>query len=269
MKSFPVLVLAALLGATTSPVFAATLELSAEVNTVVREIQGKLKEGAHTAKDLAAEMATFDALFAAHASEKTDDVARILYLKATLNAEIFDNATEAIALLKRLKTEFPATQLASRVDQAVSTLEMQQRFAVGNKFPDFAEVDLQGQPLSVAKYKGKVVLVDFWATWCGPCLAELPNVVQAYKKLHGHGFEIIGVSLDKADAKEKLVTFTKEHEMPWVQFYDGKYWENKLVAAYGIRSIPATFLLDGEGKIIGKDLRGPALEAAVAKALGI
>ncbi|MSU64679.1 MAG: TlpA family protein disulfide reductase [Opitutus sp.] len=269
MKSHFLLALALLLSATSGPACAAAPDVTAEVNTIVREIQGKLQTGARTAEALAVEMKKFDELFAAHASEKTDDVARILYLKATLNAEIFDNVAEAVTLLKRLKAEFPASQLASRVDQAVSALELQQQFAVGKKFPDFAEVDLQGAPLSIAKYKGKVVLLDFWATWCGPCIAELPTVVEAYKKFHSKGFEIIGISLDKADAKEKLVAFTKEHEMPWVQYYDGKYWENKLVATYGIRSIPATFLLDGEGKIVGKDLRGPALEAAVAKALGI
>jgi peroxiredoxin len=102
----------------------------------------------------------------------------------------------------------------------------------------------------------------------GPCRAEVPNVVSVYNKYHGKGFEIIGISLDRQQDQAKLESYTKENNMPWQQFFDGQYWNNKLSTKYGVNSIPATYLLDGEGKIIGKNLRGDALEAAVAKALG-
>ena len=95
--------------------------------------------------------------------------------------------------------------------------------------------------------------------------AELPNVIKTYEAHHKQGFEIIGISLDKD--QEKLASFTKEKNMTWPQYFDGLVWENKLAVKYGINSIPATFLLDGQGTIIGKDLRGEALEQAVAKAL--
>jgi thiol-disulfide isomerase/thioredoxin len=108
--------------------------------------------------------------------------------------------------------------------------------------------------------------VDFWATWCGPCRTELPNVIATYKKYHDQGFEIIGVSLDQDQAK--LTGFTKSMNMTWPQFFDGQGWQNKLAVKYGIESIPATYLLDGNGKIIGRDLRGDELTQAVAKALG-
>jgi peroxiredoxin len=143
--------------------------------------------------------------------------------------------------------------------------KMQAALAVGTKFPDFNEKDVTGKSLSIASDKGRVVLIDFWATWCPPCRAELPSVLATYRKYHDQGFEIIGVSLDQDQAK--LTNFTKSMNMTWPQFFDGKGWQNKLAVKYGIESIPATFLLDGEGKIIGKELRGEELQAAVARAL--
>ena len=135
----------------------------------------------------------------------------------------------------------------------------------GTKFPDFNEKDVDGKPLSIANYKGKVVLIDFWATWCGPCVAELPNVLKTYTKHHSEGFEIIGVSLD--DNRQKLESFLKDKGISWPQFFDGQGWSNKLAVKYGIQAIPATYLLDGNGVIIATDLRGDALEQAVARAL--
>jgi thiol-disulfide isomerase/thioredoxin len=144
--------------------------------------------------------------------------------------------------------------------------KIQAALAVGVKFPDFNEKDTAGKPLAIANYKGKVVLIDFWATWCGPCRAELPNVIATYKKYHNQGFEIIGISLDQDQAK--LTGFTKSMNMTWPQYFDGQGWGNKLAVKYGMESIPATYLLDGNGKIIGRDLRGDELTQAVAKALG-
>ena len=144
--------------------------------------------------------------------------------------------------------------------------KIQAALAIGVKFPDFNEKDTAGKPLAIANYKGKVVLIDFWATWCGPCRAELPNVIATYKKYHNQGFEIIGISLDQDQAK--LIGFTKDMNMTWPQYFDDQGWGNKLAVKYGIESIPATYLLDGNGRIIGRDLRGDELTQAVAKALG-
>jgi len=129
--------------------------------------------------------------------------------------------------------------------------------------------DLAGKPVSFDAYKGKVLLVDFWATWCGPCVAELPNVVAAYGKYHSKGFEVLGISLDQANARPKLEAFIKEHNMPWPQVYDGKYWQSENAVAYGVRAIPFTLLIGKDGNIAAVGARGedlaPAIEAALKK----
>ena len=121
-----------------------------------------------------------------------------------------------------------------------------------------------GIKVDLSKMKGKVVLIDFWATWCGPCVVELPNVKKAYAKLHPKGFEIVGISLDSN--KDKLLNFIKEKEMPWPQYFDGLSWKNKISTRYGIRSIPAMWLVDKEGNLVDKNARR-GLEGKVEKLL--
>lgn len=141
------------------------------------------------------------------------------------------------------------------------------RLKVGANPLPFAGKDLTGAPVSLAAYRGKVLLLDFWATWCGPCRAEMPNVVAAYQKYHAKGFEVIGVSLDQEGARTKLVSFTKDNKMPWRQVYDGKYWESALAKNYGIQAIPFSLLIGKDGKIAAVNPRGEELEPALTKAL--
>ncbi|HBJ87577.1 MAG TPA: hypothetical protein DDZ88_27715 [Verrucomicrobiales bacterium] len=123
---------------------------------------------------------------------------------------------------------------------------------------------VKGKNVDLAAMKGKVVLIDFWATLCGPCVAEIPNVVATYKKLHDKGFEIVGISLDQD--KGALTKFIKDHEMPWPQYFDGKGWDNEISSRFGINSIPAMWLVDKEGKLVSTNVRG-RLEAEVEKLL--
>jgi peroxiredoxin len=271
-KLFAALLAVSLLSTNQRGFAAEKADASAELKHLVSKIQTKLKEGKRTEKDLAEDIKEFEALLAKHKGEKTDEVAQILLTEAMVYLQVLDNTEKGVELVKQLKRDFPETKAGQGADQMLESLQKQedvkkvQRSLVeGAKFPDFDEKDVTGKPISVANYKGKVVLIDFWATWCGPCVAELPNVLKAYEKHHGKGFEIIGISLDQDQTK--LTTFTKQKNMTWQQFFDGKGWGNKLAAKYGVNSIPATYLLDGDGKIIAKNLRGEDLEQAVAKAL--
>lgn len=128
----------------------------------------------------------------------------------------------------------------------------------------FTAVD--GRKVDLADLRGKVVLLDFWATWCPPCVEEVPSVVKTYEKFHDQGFEIVGISLD--EDKAALEKFTAEHKMPWPQFFDGKGWENELAQRFHIQSVPTMWLLDKEGKLADPAPRGrldQAVEAALSK----
>jgi len=129
---------------------------------------------------------------------------------------------------------------------------------------DLKYTAVDGTPVDLSKMRGKVVLVDFWATWCPPCRGEVPNVVAAYQKYHDKGFEIVGVSLDQD--KDALLAFTKEHAMVWPQYFDGKGWDNSVSKSFGIDSIPAMWLVGKDGKLITTNARED-LAGNVEKAL--
>lgn len=145
------------------------------------------------------------------------------------------------------------------IQKIVSVIEQSEKVAIGKKFLDFTMQDPTGNDVSLSDYagKGKVVLIDFWAAWCGPCRQEMPNVVEAYKDFKDKGFEIVGVSLDRNE--EEWSKGIEDLEMTWPQMSDLKFWETPVVELYAFRGIPHTVLLDGDGIIVDKNLRGQAL----------
>jgi peroxiredoxin len=143
--------------------------------------------------------------------------------------------------------------------------EEEKKPQVGAAAPALSARASDGNDVTLADMKGKVVLIDFWATWCGPCRAELPHVLDVYHRFHEKGLEIIGVSLDEDE--QKLKDFVAEKKIPWPQNFDGQGWSNAVAKAWGIHSIPATFVIGRDGVVRTRDVRGDALARAVEDAL--
>lgn len=176
-----------------------------------------------------------------------------------------------------MEAEFPCYDLLDKglfaahptnmfVKDLHTRVEAERQVSIGNVAPEISLPDPGGQPFTLSSLKGKVVLIDFWASWCGPCRKENPNVVALYARYKDHGFEILGVSLDRD--KEKWLQAIQDDGLVWKHVSDLQYWKSQAAKAYGVSSIPATFLLDKEGKIIAKKLRGPALEEKMKELFG-
>jgi len=133
---------------------------------------------------------------------------------------------------------------------------------------EFTQPDTTGTPVALSSFRGKYVLVDFWASWCGPCRQENPNVVETFNKFNTKNFTVLGVSLDRPGQKSKWIDAIHEDKLTWTHVSDLKFWDNEVAKLYKVQSIPQNILLDPDGKIIAKNLRGPALEAKLCEILG-
>lgn len=140
--------------------------------------------------------------------------------------------------------------------------------AVGTQSLDFTQPDTTGIPVSLSSFRGKYVLVDFWASWCRPCRDENPNVVENFNKFSKKNFTVLGVSLDRPGQKEKWLEAIHTDKLTWTQVSDLQFWNNAAAQLYKVKGIPQNFLVDPEGKIVAKNLRGPDLEAKLCEILG-
>lgn len=172
--------------------------------------------------------------------------------------------TEIESYINAMDTAVAGTPIIRELRERVEKLKA---VAVGQKAPDFTLNDPEGNPVALSSIIGpKLLLIDFWAAWCGPCRRENPNVVKVYNEFHKKGFDILGVSLDQK--KEDWVKAISDDKLAWTHVSDLQYWNSAAAKLYAVNSIPANFLLDGNGIIIGKNLREDALYDKVKEVLG-
>lgn len=233
------------------------------------EIQAAPKERQNSAEFQAEMQAKFKVLQNKHRSAlQTFIVTHPNSYLSIIALNTLDSKTdpfESENLFKTLSTELKETEAAKVLKEAIERAKLT---AVGVMAPEFTQNDTRGLPIKLSSFKGKYLLIDFWASWCGPCRDENPNVVRLFNKYKTRNFTILGVSLDRPGAKNDWLAAIKNDGLVWTQVSDLKFWENSAAQLYSVSAIPANFLLDPSGKIIARDLRGVELENKLAEVLG-
>lgn len=166
-----------------------------------------------------------------------------------------------------LKNSTKGQELNQKVSVIVEKLKKGEALKIGKSAPEFTAPDANGNELALNDAKGKVTIIDFWASWCGPCRRENPNVVKVYEKYHDKGLEILGVSLDRPGQKDRWLKAIKDDKLTWKHVSNLQYFNDPVAKLYNISSIPATYILDENGTIVAKNLRGPMLENKIAELL--
>ncbi len=175
------------------------------------------------------------------------------------------SVAEAKEALQNLTPKVAATKIADDVKTLTANMTVVE---IGGVAPDFSAPTPTGEMLSLKETLGEYTIIDFWASWCRPCRAENPNVVRVYNEYHDKGLNIISVSLDRQGQKERWLKAIEDDQMDWYHVSNLQFWSDPIARQYNVKSIPATFLLDKDGKIIAKNLRGPALGNKMASLLG-
>ncbi|HVV54927.1 MAG TPA: TlpA disulfide reductase family protein, partial [Mucilaginibacter sp.] len=172
---------------------------------------------------------------------------------------------EILGLLDSLSEDVRNTETARILKDELEKLKT---ISIGAIAPDFEQADTSGHMVRLSSFRGKYVLLDFWASWCQPCREENPNLVKVYNEYKNKNFTIVGVSLDRQDGTFNWLNAIRMDHLTWTQLSDLKFWNNAVAQLYFVQSIPKNFLIDPSGKIIAQDLRGDDLENELAKVLG-
>ncbi|WP_109298734.1 thioredoxin-like domain-containing protein [Aquimarina sp. AU474] len=202
------------------------------------------------------------------ADKNNSSIVAVMALTDLLNLKVV-SAKEAKSQFTALADTLKTSRLGKNLDRLINNamaVSMQKRIDIGSAAEDFSAPSPNGQTLSLKGSMGKVTIIDFWASWCKPCRIENPNVVKVYNKYHDKGLNIIGVSLDKK--QESWTKAIADDNLDWNHVSNLQFWQDPIARAYGVRSIPATFILDEKGNVIAKNLRGPALEKKISELLG-
>lgn len=175
-------------------------------------------------------------------------------------------------IIGKAATKFPEHHGIASINKTMQAEQQKAQAAAAASLlnkpaPDFTLPDVNGNPVSLSSFKGKYVLVDFWASWCRPCRMENPNVVQAYNKFKDKNFTVLGVSLDRPDGKDEWIKAIKDDKLDWGHVSDLKFWESAVVPLYRFEGIPYNVLVDPTGKIIAESLRGADLERKLSEVL--
>jgi len=197
-------------------------------------------------------------------ADNNNSVFSVMLLSEMVNRKEM-TSVEADKYLKNLTPKVAAAKITQDVKKVIESMKGSD---IGGVAPQFSAPSPDGSTVSLKDAMGKYTLIDFWASWCRPCRVENPNVVNVYNKYHDKGFNIISVSLDKEGQKDKWIKAIEDDKMDWFHVSNLQFWQDPIARMYSVRSIPATFLVDENGTIIAKDLRGPALEAKISSLLG-
>ncbi len=201
------------------------------------------------------------------AENNTNSLVSVMALTDLLNLKVI-KADEAKEKYAALADTLRTTRLGKNLNQLINSaiaISKQKTMNIGSSAEDFSAPTPSGKTLSLKESMGKITIIDFWASWCKPCRMENPNVVRVYNKYHKKGLNIIGVSLDKK--QESWTKAIADDNLDWNHVSNLQFWQDPIARAYGVRSIPATFILDEQGNVIAKNLRGPALEKKISEIL--
>jgi peroxiredoxin len=195
------------------------------------------------------------------------------YYQSTANGSGFGlqpfSNEQVNTLVEQTATKFPSHQGTAAIKASLAQQMQKANTAswIGKDAPDFGMPDANGKEVKLSSFKGKYVLVDFWASWCGPCRQENPNLVKAYNRFKDKNFTVLGVSLDRPGQKDKWLKAISDDQLTWTNISDLQFWNSPVVSLYGFEGIPFNVLVDPQGKVIAEGLRGSGLEGKLEEVL--